>query len=197
MRRLFMLVPILAAAELAAAADVNERFAPKGAGTITCEVFVEEHERESDAYILFRGWIDGYITAVNQLTPETFDIAAWESTAFLASVIDNHCRKNPEDSVMAVTMAIVEGLHDDRITRSSPLVTAEAGDQSMRIYEATLVEVQSALIELGLLSEAPTGRFTAATSAALTRYQTAQNLTPTGLPDENTLWALLRPLPVN
>lgn len=196
MRRLIMLLALTTATTVYGA-DNNDRFAPKGAGLISCSTFVEEHEKGSEAFIIFRGWIDGYITAVNQFTPDTFDITAWESTTFLAAVIDNHCRKHPDDSVLSVAMTLVDELYDDRVEQASDYVIAQVESQSVALYAATLVDVQNELNRQDLLDETATGSFTPATVAALREFQATRNLPQTGLPDEKTLWLLLEPLPIN
>ncbi len=51
-------------------------------------------------------------------------------------------------------------------------------------------QIQEALRSRGLLEEAPTGRLDEATSAALRRFQSSQELPATGAPDRETLHRL-------
>ena len=48
-------------------------------------------------------------------------------------------------------------------------------------------EIQEALQRAGYLDSAPSGKWDAATSAALTRYQKDQGFNPTGKPDAHSL----------
>ncbi len=193
--RTMVLLGLLLLANTGWASDKKGSFAPKGAGQITCRVFTAEHKKGSNAYLLFRGWLDGYITAINELTPDTFDITSWESTAFLASVADSHCSKHPDDQLLTVVMTIVKQLREHRVREQSPYVTAVAGSQKRVLYKFTLEKVQAELARRGGYAGPADGSFTDATRSALAAFQTKEKLPPTGLPDEQTLWRLLRPLP--
>jgi len=49
------------------AADKGDRFAALGAGIASCSRFLEARNSQSKEYFLFGGWIDGYLSAHNQL----------------------------------------------------------------------------------------------------------------------------------
>lgn len=177
------------------AADSKGRFAPKGAGLIRCEQFVAEHAAGSDAYLLFRGWIDGYLTAVNQYEPGNFDVTAWQTPASIATLIDNHCGKHPDDEVLAVAMTIVSSLRSDRIRSESTLVKLENNEgKHVLLYEETLRRLQSKLADSGFYDGEPSGAFNTGTETAIRTFQSSNGLEETGLPDQNTLWRLLKPL---
>ena len=194
MRALFLMVTIAMAAS-AFAADGNGRFAPKGAGLILCESFVAEHAKGSDAYLLFRGWIDGYVTAVNRYETETFDILALQTPATVAAAIDNHCSKNPQDPVLDVMLAIVDQLRVRRIRAESRLVRIEnrSGDHVL-LYEESIRAIRTALAELGYPLDPDDGVYDDRAESALRGFQATRGLEATGLPDQATLWELLGPL---
>ena len=56
---------LLFTASPANAADEQGRYAIHGAGLLKCRVFVEEKSKQSPAYMMIGGWMDGYISAVN------------------------------------------------------------------------------------------------------------------------------------
>ena len=143
MRLILIVAAFVMTTAITHAADHNGRFAPKGAGLASCGRFVEEYKPGSDPYVLLRGWLDGYLTATNQLMPETFDITAWESTTFIGALVENHCAKHADDQFLEVLMTIVTGLKEHRVREESPEVAIRVAGQETIIYESTLREVQS------------------------------------------------------
>jgi hypothetical protein len=185
----------LAIAGGAIAADRNGRFAPKGAGLVLCERFVAEHAKGSDAYFLFRGWIDGFVTAANRYETETFDLLASQTPATIAAAIDNHCSKNPQDPVVEVMLSIVDQLRDQRIRAESRFVRIENGSgDHVLLYEESILAIRTALAELGYPLDSSDSSFDDRVESALREFQAARKLKATGLPDQETLWLLLGPL---
>jgi hypothetical protein len=185
----------LAIAGGAFAADRNGRFAPKGAGLVLCESFVAEHAKGSDAYLLFRGWIDGFVTAANRYETETFDLLASQTPATIAAAIDNHCSKNPQDPVVEVMLSIVDQLRDQRIRAESRLVRVENGSgDHVLLYEESILAIRTVLAELGYPLDSEDSSFNGRVESALREFQVTRNLKATGLPDQETLWQLLGPL---
>jgi hypothetical protein len=70
------------------AADKDGRFAIRGPGLMTCGEYVQAREARSPLYHQFGGWLDGYLTGVNQYRAATYDITTFETTELLALVID-------------------------------------------------------------------------------------------------------------
>ena len=191
------LIPLLALTCLPLAlpaADKEGSFAPKGAGLISCETFIAEQQAGSDAYLLFRGWIDGYLTGVNRYAPDTYDILPWETPGLIAAVIDSHCRDNPQARVMDVTMSVVQRLRDHRVRQQSDQIAVGEGDDRVLLYRSTVQRIQEALADQSLREAEPTGEFDEATRGQLQAYQREVGLPDTGLPDQQTLWRLLSPL---
>jgi hypothetical protein len=113
--RALSLIALLTLGSFASAADKNGLFAIRGAGLLTCHTFVQEREAASDAYVMIGGWLDGYVTAINELSLETFDVTPYESTELLTILINRHCKDNPTDILYAVTNNLLAKLFDDRL----------------------------------------------------------------------------------
>jgi hypothetical protein len=174
-------------------ADDNGLFSIRGAGLLTCEIYASERDQRSSAYLVIGGWIDGYITGLNQYSAGTYDITSFESTELLSAVIDTHCRDNPGDRVFSVINSIVAQIRGDKIDASSPTVPIEVGGREIRLYGATVEKLQMALREQGFFEgEAASGQWDDATRSALQGFQRSAELEPTGFPDQTTLWRLLR-----
>ena len=179
----------------ASAADRGGQFAIEGAGLGTCDAFVKSRAAKNNAYFVFVGWMDGYLTAVNQYSPDTFDITPWESTDLLAALIDRHCKNSPQDNFFRVANSIVIELREERLREASPRILAKVGDKGVRMYRQTMRRVQEALKKRKHYKGTVDGRFGPATQNALEAFQRKQKIAVTGLPDQLTLLRLLREAP--
>jgi len=173
------------------AADNDGKFSIRGAGLLKCSAYVAAREERSDLYYLVGGWLDGYITARNQFLGDTFDATTYESSELLLLVMENHCRSHPEDGMFAVVNTLLGRIHPDRMRSSAPMVTVEAGERRISLYQQTVNRVRRALIEQGLLDGPPAGGFDQSARAALAAFQKQAGFEPTGFPDQATLWRLL------
>lgn len=173
-------------------ADGNNRFALKGAGFLPCDVFVSEREKRSNVYFMIGGWIEGYISAHNKLTPNTYDITSFEQLELLLSVIDNHCKSRPGDRLYPVLNTLLTQLWPDRIKAENSRVRISEGKRQTQLYRETVLRMQARLTELGLYKGPIDGRYTEATQSALIAFQSDLSLAQTGFPDQTTLWRLFR-----
>ncbi len=177
----------------ARAADSGGQFAVEGIGGSTCESFVTAKSESSDAYWMFLGWLDGYMTGINQYSPETYDITPWQSQNLLAALFDKFCAKNPGANFFAVANKMIVELRDDRLRESSAPVVAKVGERTIGVYRETLRRAQVLLKEGGHYKGKVDGLFGPNTQRALESYQKRLGLTVTGLPDQATLFRLLSP----
>ncbi len=177
----------------ARAADTGGQFAVEGVGRSTCEGFITAKSESSDAYWMFLGWLDGYITGINQYLPETYDITPWQSQNLVAALIERFGETNPEANFFAVANGMIVELRDDRLRESSAPVVAKVGERSIGVYRETLRRAQVQLKEGGHYQGEVDGLFGPNTQRALESYQKRVGLTVTGLPDQATLLKLLRP----
>lgn len=194
MRVLLLTSALVAAATAPApvgAADSSGHFALRGVGLATCDQFLQAAEERQENVLLAGGWLEGYMTAVNQLIPETFDIAPWQNTDTILALVKHNCERNREQRFFAVVTAMVEFLAENRLKEQSDRVLAEADGQRVALYAEVMRDVQQTLIDRGLLEGNPDGQFGAKTKAALQEFQKKENIQVTGLPDQVTLWRLL------
>ena len=183
----------LAAAAPAFGADADGRFAVKGAGGARCAAFVEAREARNEAAITaYQSWTSGYLTAANRLSPETFDMVAWQGLGVLLAAIEGHCRRNPDLPFHAAIGALVIALAPDRITARSELVRIPSGETTLVVYEETLRRTQKQLAQRKLYTGRIDGKFGDGTRRAVEAFQKAENITVSGLPDQQTLFRLLR-----
>lgn len=177
----------------AQAADNDGQFATKGAGAATCQRFSSAQAERAEAYDRFRHWLEGYFTAANRYEPNTYDLVPWGSTEVWALIIDNYCKKNPNDYLVQAVQKLAIATNKDRLKENSPRLTVTMAGQSTRIYEEVLRRVQIRLTALGLYDDLPDGKFGPKTMEAIATFQISEGLGGTGLPDPLTVWKLVKP----
>lgn len=176
------------------AADAGGDFAVKGVGLAPCADVAKAIEEQSPLFLSMGGWIAGYMTALNQKSAETFDLFSWQDDTTVAGAILAWCRANPSARLFEATAAMAKSLERDRIRERTSLLTIGGTDPPLRVYAETLRRAQEALARFGF-DPGERGTFGAGTRAALTRYQSKAGLPQTGLPDRESLYALLAPGP--
>jgi murein L,D-transpeptidase YcbB/YkuD len=191
LRNLVILVGLLATlASPGRAADANGDHAVRGVGVASCATFVAELERDGYEKFLFAGWLNGYLTAWNQLQPDTFEVASWQTLDTLAEYLRQNCENSPDRTFYAVAAAMLQRLMDQRLTTRSDTTTFQHGDNSTVLYQDVLERVKQQLEERRLLDDAAAAPADAV-ARALERYQGREGLAVTGLPDQATLHRLL------
>ncbi|MCP5151142.1 MAG: peptidoglycan-binding protein [Ectothiorhodospiraceae bacterium] len=177
------------------AADSQGRYAVKGAGIGTCKQFLEEREKRSQAYYVFAGWVDGFLSANNRFNEDTYDLASWETNDVLTAYLAHHCGRNSDQRFGAAVIAMIEALKKERLTEASPPVQTTSGETTVTVYAEALRRAQEALAALGHYKATPDGQYGPATRKALEAFQTEKSLTVNGLPDQQTLFTLFRKPP--
>jgi hypothetical protein len=175
----------------ASAADADGRFMVKGAGTATCERFLAARQKKDAEYVSLAGWLDGYLSFMNQSEDRTFDVAPWQGTELLLSAVAVECRRNPEASFHGAAYRVATSLRPGRLQAKSPPVTATVDGKSMVLYAEVVTRIQQRLKLRGLFAPEPNGSYDATTAGALRAFQRDQQLPETGLPDQLTLAKLL------
>lgn len=193
MRASYLWLPTVLAFSLTSyAADDNNQFAIKGIGLASCEIFLEARQASTPQYHQLGGWLNGYLTATNRYEANTYDLASWQSTAVLTSWLASFCERYPDAQFIQAVTSLVNVLGADRLQSYSEFVKAESEAGIEYVYQETLRRTQEQLVELGYLTESPSGVFDDATMTALMRYQKGSELEPTGLPNQATLIKLLQ-----
>jgi len=173
-------------------ADKNNNFSLKGAGLLTCSLYSKERDSKSEVYFLIGGWLEGYVSAYNQFSPDTYDITSFENTELLTKVLANHCENNPSDRIFTVFNSVLTQLHKDRIKAMSDQEIITIGKRKTHLYKETINRIQNKLKQNGFYKGIVDSNFSAATIAALSEYQKSIQFESTGFPDQTTLWRLLR-----
>ena len=173
------------------AADASGQFAVRGAGFATCQHYLRAHELKANEWYLFFGWLDGYLSAFNEKSAETFDVVPWQSTELIAEIIRNVCARDATQYFFPVVRTVVGGFDQQKLATAEAKKSVEVGENTALVYPATLRSAQLALAERGHFDGEASGEFDAKTQAAIEAFQAKHSIPVNGLPGPVTLWALL------
>lgn len=179
------------------AAAGDGQFRVKGVGGETCREFAQAYAARTPPLILFGGWLEGYVSAINRHREKTFDAIPWQSTEVLLALINNHCAGNPEQRFFAVVHAMLGFFEAQTLREPSQPVEIVAGEHKVQVYKEILRRAQEALTLAGTYEGVADGVYGPKTRAAFEAYQAAKNLPQTGVPDQRTLVALFAGPPAN
>src|SRR6266404_2495284 len=89
----FLLPLVVPGSGMGMDADVNGKYTVYGFGAESCGTFVEARRNRKNAFYL--AWVTGYITAVNKVSPTTYDMLG--NTDFEGAMlwIENYCNTHP------------------------------------------------------------------------------------------------------
>ncbi len=171
------------------AADQNDKFAVKGAGISPCSTFIKAMENKDHTYYMFGGWLDGYITSLNQQLPDTFDITPWQTTELLMKIIESNCQQNPNQQIHSIAKAMVVQLMEQRITVGERYLQLEA-DKNLILQEGVIRNIKQKLDDKGHYDGDLTVSWDEKEITAMKAFQRTQQLEETGLPNQATLYKL-------
>ena len=171
--------------------DSRGMFSVKSVGTVSCGRYLDARKQKGEEYLLFAGYLGGYMTAYNQWSSETFDILPWQTVDTLLGLLANYCSKQPDRNYAVAVNELIKMLAPYRLAVASELLEARTQQGSIKIYRETLRRVQARLAELGHYTGNVDGLFGTQTQGGLEKFQQAKGLKKTGLPDQPTLFNLL------
>ena len=176
------------------AADAEGRFAIEGGGLQTCADFASAVEWRTDDVAAYGGWIEGYLTALNQGYRGVYDLTPWQTTESLVSLLRSVCRQLSDETRMAVALdRMVRLLLPQALLDESPVVAVETDEAGavFAMYVEVLDRINAALRQRGHAVVEIPGHFGQDTRGGLRAVQAKAGLPETGLPDQRTLFVLL------
>jgi len=193
LRNLAIAVMLLFSANSVLAIDPSGAFAVKGVGLSKCSAFVDVAKgKDHTALSRYVGWVAGFISASNQNVAKTFDLTPWQNIRTLTLALVNHCDKNADMRFGEAVVRMAASLFADRLTEKSILLPLEHEGKKHYVYQESVRRTQAKLSELGLYTGDIDGQFNDATKQAVTTFQTENKLSATGLPDQKTMFVLMR-----
>ena len=106
--RYFILIVFCSLSISATASDANGKFHVHGGGTKYCTVFTQtldkmvqlnEGDISSDMLVFSElfGWLQGFLSAANKFTEETYDITGGVSREEIVRWVVNYCLEHPNE----------------------------------------------------------------------------------------------------
>ncbi len=191
MKRAILVAIIAVLPSLALGADEAGDYRVKGVGLELCRTYLHEQARKTPTYFLARSWLNGYLTAHNQLTPATYDMAADFDLERLIAWVDAYCKNNPEHQFTTAAMALITTLEPSRLTSKASAEAGPGATQQSMTGQATLQQVQRALKDQGYYRGKVDGVTGPRTRAAIRAFQKKAGLEATGRLDAATLDRML------
>jgi len=174
------------------AADQAGRFVLKGAANASCSDYLNAYEDKPGGFLLYLGWLGGYITGVNQYRHNTYDVTSWESMGLLAASLHSYCSSHQSASFFGASQRLVEALNADSLETFSPGIDVSNRGVTLMLNQPLVSRVHRQLAELELYSGDPDAEYGDDSKAAMSAYQKQHGLPPTGLPDQLTLFQMFR-----
>lgn len=173
------------------AADKSGKFAVKGAGRMECSAYLKAKEQKSTDYLLYAGWVEGFLSSYNQFQKNTYDITPWQTTELLMVLIDEQCKKTPSAKILSVTSGMANALHPIRLKEEDKIVKLTLNGQDTYFYSEIIKQVKQRL-KIAKLYDGDTksDQFGPKEIEAITAFQKATGLTVTRTLDQSTLSAL-------
>jgi len=139
---------------------------------------------------MIASWMDGYITAISQHVPDTYDAASFESTELITALVSESCKKNPQTSVFVVVNSLMELIAVNRLQKKSQKIDIAIGEYNVLLYKEVVRRIKEKLLEAGYYNGEVNEMFDADAEKAMQAYQESIEFEPTGFPDQLTLYRL-------
>ncbi len=171
------------------AADSNDAFAIKGAGIAKCSKFIEFHQKKDDIYLVFGGWLEGYLTAINQQQANTFDLAPWQSTQLMLIAAEALCKQKPDMTFQSAVQILIAELMPQKVTQGGKFISIDK-----YVYQEEVVKrIKNALKSRNLYSgNVNDVQYDEKLKIAVKKFQKNIQQPQTGLPDQGTLYELFK-----
>ncbi len=183
---------LLMTATSAPASDAKGDFSVRGIGGQTCKAVLERMQGANAVAAEVNVWMSGYMTAVNRLTPNTYDASPVIDPAAHAGMVLGVCRANQEALLESAAAAVMASLATAKLQRNSPLVQLKGANQLVIVRSEAIDKIHAALAAQKLMpAKKPGASFDAATEKALRAFQRRETLPETGLPDSSAVIRML------
>jgi len=179
----FLSVLVACTASMACAKDQDGMFAVKGVGVLNCKAFIEA-AREGDRELAqYAGYITGYISAVNEVQPDTFDLLPWQHIDTVMLLMLQRCRRDPQINFGAAVSGMASYFDQYKLSDRAEKISVGAADSGVELYEPVVAQIEVALERWGYT--------TRDLDASLRHFQTDQKLTEEDTFGQRTLLKLL------
>ncbi len=181
--RIFLAILAGCAASVVCAKDQNGMFAVKGVGVLDCESFIVAAEEGTRELAQYAGYLTGYVSAFNEVHPDTFDLLPWQHVDTLMLLMLQRCRRDPQMNFGSAVSGMARFFDQYKLSSVADRIRVGPGDDGIELYEPVVAEIKAALVRWGY----PTQDL----NASLKQFQRDQKLTGEDAFGQRTLLKLL------
>lgn len=177
------------------AATDDGQYANYAVGAQPCSAVLQAYQQNDQSAVLLEvsSWLSGYISAMNRVSEETYDVTPIMNHASLTMLTLRICENNPDQLYESVVNAALSVLAPLRSQEEVGGVQIERDGLSITLRENSIKALQVILAEKGLLDEAAAdGVFGDMTAKAISTWQNDNGLQVTGLFDPVTVFSLVQ-----
>ena len=181
--RTFLVILIGCSASAVCAKDQNGNFAVKGVGVLNCKAYIDAAEAGERELAQYAGYLTGYVSAFNEVHPDTFDLLPWQHVDTVMLLMLQRCRRAPQKNFGAAVAEMVRYFDLHKMTSLADRIRVGQGDNGTELYEPVVADIRAALARWGYSNED--------LNASLKQFQRDQKLTREGPFGQRTLLKLL------
>jgi hypothetical protein len=101
----------------AQAADKDGNYHVIGAGTMTCQKYLDANEKDR---FFAETWWTGYVTAANRLTADTYSVVGKDPNDRVNEAIQKQCKDHPTILFAIAVHDAVQSLYNDHRVKVAP-----------------------------------------------------------------------------
>jgi hypothetical protein len=186
-----LLIAALATSD-AHASDPKGNYIVRGIGARPCSDYMAAVGKTAQDVVPYISWMEGYLTGINRLQPQTFDVSPVTEAAIVGQMVRNYCSTQPTLRFETAVAQLMNFFAPYKVPEQSQLVEVTVGDGRAALRQSTLKWMQERLKAQGLFTGTPDGLYGVSTKTALMAFQKANKIPETGVPDARTLVAFIQ-----
>ncbi|MEN3975876.1 peptidoglycan-binding domain-containing protein [Emcibacter sp. SYSU 3D8] len=169
------------------AADSKGNYIVRGIGARPCSDYMAAVGKSATDVMPYMSWMEGYLTGINRLQAQTFDVSPVTEAAIVGQMVRNYCTTQPTLRFETAVAQLMNFFAPYKVTAQSQLVEVTVGDARAALRQSTLKWMQEKLKAQGQFTGTPDGLYGNTTKTALIAFQKAAKIPETGVPDARTL----------
>ncbi|MGE0665594.1 MAG: peptidoglycan-binding protein [Sphingomonadales bacterium] len=182
----------VAATQGAHAADPKGNYIVRGIGARPCSDYMAAVGKSAQDVMPYMSWMEGYLTGINRLQAQTFDVSPVTEAAVVGQMVRNYCTTQPTLRFETAVAQLMNFFAPYKVAEQSQLVEVTVGDSRAALRQSTLRWMQEKMKAQGLFAGTPDGLYGSTTKEALLAFQKANKIPESGVPDARTLVAFIQ-----
>jgi hypothetical protein len=167
----------------------KDSYVIKGVGAALCRNYTQAVNEKDEQRFIFGGFLQGYITGLNESLSNVFDITPWQNDRTLGLILYKYCVENPTQQFVFAVGRVLISFNTDVLTQPSPLKPVDNVQPIILLRESVMQQIIERLNRLGYGNLAG-NTISKNVQVALKAFQEKEGLEASGVPDQETLLRL-------